>query len=168
MNCQETKPLIAIYLDDALDADERQRVAEHLKSCADCRAEAREIEKTWELLGAADAIEPDPNYRIRFWRTVDARRPWHTRALQYVQTAFVNSRWLPATAAATIVLLISVIGLYQYLEKPQMPAVLTALNEIELEMFSNLELVEDYEIIQEFDFLTDLEIIESINGQGAS
>ena len=168
MNCQEAKTLIPIFLDEALEAEERQRVEDHLRTCAECRAEARKIEETWELLGAVKAIEPEPNYRIRFWRSVDARRPLHARVLQHVQSVFVNRRWLPAAAAATIVLLISVMTVIDYLEKPQMPAVLTALDQIELEMFTNLELVEDLEIIQEFDFFTDFEIIESLNGHEAS
>ena len=168
MNCQEAKTLIPIFLDDELEAEKQQRVAEHLRTCADCRAEAREIEETWELLGAVKTIEPDPNYSIRFWQSVDAQRPWHARVLQYAQTVFVNQRWLPAAAAAAMVLLISAITVFQYLDKPQMPAVLTALNGIELEMFAELELVEDFEIIQEFDFFTDFEIIESLNGQEAS
>lgn len=166
MNCQETKTLIPIFLDDELEAEDRQRVADHLRTCADCRTEAWEIEKTWELLGAAKAIEPDPNYSLRFWRSVDARRPWHARVLQHVQTVFVSQRWLPATAA--IVLLICAITVFVHLQKPQMPAALTALAEIELEMFANIELVEDFEIIQEFDFFTDFEIIESLNGPEAS
>ena len=168
MNCQQTKKLIPVYLDDALDAADRQRVAEHLVSCADCRAEARRIEDVWELLGAVKAVEPPPNYRIRFWQSVDARRPWRARAWQQVQAVLGNRRWLPASAAAAIVLLVSGMAVFQYLEKPQMPAALTALNEIELEMFANIELAEDYEIIQEFDFFTDFEVIESLNGQETS
>lgn len=166
MNCQETKKRLPVYLDDALESDERQQIADHLAACTDCQAEARALEKTWELLGAAKAIEPDPNYSLRFWRSVDARRPWHARVLQYVQTVFVSQRWLPAAAA--IVLLIGAITVFEYLQKPQMPAALTVLAEIELEMFTNIELVEDFEIIQEFDFFTDFEIIESLNGPEAS
>ena len=168
MNCQETKKRIPIFLDDELEAEEHQLVADHLRNCADCRAEARKIEETWELLGAVKAIEPDPNYNIRFWRSVDAHRPWPARVWHYVQTVFANRRWLPAAATATIILLISFTTVFQYLEKSQVPAVLPALDGIELEMFANIELAEDFEIIQEFDFFTDFEIIESLNGQEAS
>ncbi len=168
MNCQETKKLIPVYLDDELEASDRQRVAEHLRACADCQAEARAIEKSWELLGAIKAIEPDPNYRIRFWRSVDTRSPLHARILQRVRAAFLQRRWVPAIAAAAIVLLVSVITIVQYLQKPHVPAVLAALNDTELEMVANIELAEDYEIIEDMDFFSDFEIIENMNGLEAS
>jgi anti-sigma factor RsiW len=168
MNCQEAKTLIPIFLDGELDDPDRQRLADHLRTCADCQAEAREIEETWELLGAVKAIEPDPNYSLRFWRSVDAQRPWPARVWQYVQTVSANPRWLPAAAAAAIVLLISAIVVFESLKKPQMPAALTALAEVELEMFADIELIKDFDIIKEFDFYTDFEIIESLNGPEAS
>lgn len=168
MNCQETKKLIPVYLDDELEAADRQRVAEHLRACADCQAEVQAIEKSWELLGAIKAIEPDPNYRVRFWRSVDTRSPLHARILQHVQTVFLQRRWVPAMAAAAIVLLVSVITIVQYLQKPQVPAVLAALNDTELEMVANIELAEDYEIIEDMDFFSDFEIIENMNGLEAS
>ena len=159
MTCQETKTLIPIFLEDGLDAEAQQRVADHLRTCADCRVEARKIEQAWALLDAVKAIKPDPSYRIRFWRSVDARRPWHTRAWQQVQTLLGNRRWLPAAAAAAIVLLIGGVAVFQLSEKPPQPAVLAAPSEIDLEMLAKLDMVEDFEIIQEFDFFTDFEII---------
>lgn len=168
MNCQETKKLISVYLDNELETADHQRVAEHLRACADCQAEVRAIEKSWELLGAIKAIEPDPNYRVRFWRSVDTRSPLHASILQHVQTVFLQRRWVPAMAAAAIVLLVSVITIVQYLQKPQVPAVLAALNDTELEMIANIELAEDYEIIEDMDFFSDFEIIENMNGLEAS
>ncbi|MGD9013367.1 MAG: zf-HC2 domain-containing protein [Desulfobacterales bacterium] len=168
MNCEEIKKLISGYLDDALEVADHQRVTEHLQACADCRAEARAIEKSWELLGTIQDIEPDPNYRVRFWQSVDARQPWPARILQHIQSLFLQRRWVPAAAAAAIVALISVITIGQYLQKPQLPAVLATLNEAELEMVANIDLIEDFEIIEDMDFFSDLDIIEQINGREKS
>ena len=38
-NCSEILTLIPSYIDDFLDHEEKDRVAEHIKSCANCRAE---------------------------------------------------------------------------------------------------------------------------------
>lgn len=38
-NCSEILNLIPSYIDDILDDEEKDRVAEHIKSCANCRAE---------------------------------------------------------------------------------------------------------------------------------
>ena len=168
MNCQQIRKLIPVYLDDELAAADRQRVAEHLQTCADCRAEARAIEKSWALLDTFKAIEPDPNYRKRFWQSVDAHVPWHARLGQLVQRLFLQQRWVPAAAGAALVILISAITIGQYLQKPQMPADLAALDDTEMEMVANIEFIENYEIIQDIDFFSDFEIIEKLNGPEAS
>ncbi len=164
MDCQEIKKLIPVYLDDELEATERQRVAAHLRACADCRAEARAIEKSWELLAEIKEIEPDPNYRIRFWRSVDARMPWYATLGRYFQPVFFQQRWLPAVAGAAIVVMISIIAVVQFLQSPQMPSVLAELKDTELEMVATLDLAEDYEIIQDMDFFSDFDVIENMNG----
>ena len=168
MNCKEAKNLIPVYLDDALDAADRQRVADHLRACDECRAESRAIEKSWELLGEVKAIEPDPNYRIRFWQAVDEPLPWHVRIRQAVQAVFLQQRWAPAAAVAAVVFVISAVAVQQFVRKPQLPADLAALSGAELEMVANIELAEDFEIIENIDFFSDLDIIEKMNGPQAS
>jgi hypothetical protein len=64
--------------------------------------------------------------------------------------------------------LISVITIGQYFQKPQLPAVLATLNAAELEMVANIDLIEDFEIIKDMDFFSDLDIIEQINGRETS
>ncbi|MDX1708009.1 MAG: zf-HC2 domain-containing protein [Desulfobacterales bacterium] len=168
MNCQETQNRLAAFLDDALESDRQQQVADHLASCVDCQAEARALEKTWDLLGTLKAIEPDPGYRVRFWQAVDARLPWHAKLTQYVQALLGQSRWVPAAAGAAILLLVSVITISQLLQKPAMLPELVGLKEAELEMVATLEMVEDFEIIQDIEFFADFDIIEKLNGQETS
>ena len=168
MTCQETKKLIPVYLDNELEAVDRQRVEDHLQTCADCRAEMRAIEKSWELLGTIETIKPDSNYRVRFWQSVDARQPWPAIILQRIQSLFWQQRWIPVAAAAAMVMLVGIITAHKYLQKPQLPAVLAALDETELEMVDNIDLIEDFEIIEDMDFFSDLEIIEQINGRETS
>ena len=168
MNCHEIKKLIPIYLDEEIEAVDRQRVDDHLQTCADCRAEIRAIEKSWELLDTIKAIEPDPNYRLRFWQAVDARQARPVSILQRIQNLFWQQRWVPVAAAAAIVLLVSVITITSFFQKPQLPAVVAALDETELEMVANMDLIEDYEIIQDMDFFSDFDIIEQINDSETS
>jgi hypothetical protein len=153
-----------LFLDDELNGVDHRQVADHLETCADCRSEALSIEKSWKLLGVLETIEPDPNYRIRFWQSVDARSTWHSRILQSVQAIFIQQRWIPVTAAAAMVLLVSVISIMLYSQKPGIPADLAALNNTELEMIADIELAENYEIIEDIDFFTDFDIIEEMNG----
>ena len=168
MDCQEIKKLIPVYLDDELEAAEKQQVSDHLRVCADCRAEAQAIEKSWELLAEIVEIEPDPNYRTRFWRSVDARKPWYAKIGPYFQPVFLQRRWVPALAGAAIVVMVSVFAINQFLLKPPLPTVLTELKDTELEMIANIDLVEVYEIIQDMDFFSDLDVIENMNGRETS
>ncbi len=43
MNCAEYKELLVAYIEGILDEAEKHSVAEHLKSCASCRAELEEV-----------------------------------------------------------------------------------------------------------------------------
>jgi len=164
MDCHEIKKLIPLYLDHELSAADYQQVEGHLLKCADCRTEARAIEKSWDLLGEIKAVEPDPNYMARFWQSVDAQMPWYAKIYKNVQTVFPQRRWVPALAGAVIVVLISTIATVQYLQKPHAVAVLTELDEAEMEMVANIDLAEHYEVIHELDFFSDFEIIENLSG----
>lgn len=168
MDCHEIKKLIPVYLDHELSAADDRQVEAHLQNCPDCRREARAIEKSWDLLGEIKAVEPDPNYRARFWQSVDAQMPWYDKIYRDVLAVFQQRRWVPALAGAVVVVLISTIATLQYLQKPNAAAVLAELDEAELEMVANMDLVEHYEIIHELDFFTDFDIIENLNGLGAS
>jgi anti-sigma factor RsiW len=43
MNCAESKELMVAYVEGLLDEKNKRSVAEHLKECASCRAELKEI-----------------------------------------------------------------------------------------------------------------------------
>ena len=164
MDCLEIKKMIPLYLDHELSDADHQQVETHLQHCEDCQSEARAIQQSWDLLGEIKAVEPDPNYMRRFWRSVDAQIPWYAKIYENAQAVFLQRRWVPALAGAVIVLLISTIATVQYLQKPQTVAVLAELDEAEMEMITNIDLAEHYEVIHELDFFSDFEIIENLNG----
>ena len=168
MDCREIKKLIPLYVDHELSDADDQQIEAHLLDCPDCRREARAIEKSWDLLGELKAVEPDPNYMARFWKSVDAQTPWYAKIYEDIQDVFRQRRWVPALAGAVIVVLISTVATVQYLQKPNAIGVLAELDEAELEMVANIDLAEHYEIIDELDFFSDFEIIENLNGLGAS
>lgn len=164
MDCHKIKKMIPLYLDHELSAADYQQVETHLQNCVDCQSEAQAIQQSWDLLGEIKAVEPDPNYMSRFWRSVDAQMPWYAKIYENVQAVFLQRRWAPALTGVVIVLLISTIATVQYLQKPQTVAVLAELDEAEIEMIANIDLAEHYEVIHELDFFSDFEIIENLNG----
>jgi len=163
MNCRKIKKMIPIYLDHELSADDHRLVAEHLRTCPDCLAEARAVEKSWEVLGELDEIKPDPLYIGRFWRALDAQMPWYEKLLKDVQAVFLQRRWVPVLAGAVVIVLVGGSVTYQFLQRPEALSVVADLSAAELEMVVNFDLAEDYEIIQDMDFFSDLEVIENLD-----
>lgn len=163
MDCRKIKEIIPIYLDQELSSDDHRLVEAHLRICPACMAEARAVEKSWEVLGELDEIEPDPQYMARFWRALNAQMPWYEKMLRDVQAAFLQRRWVPVLAGAVVMVLVGGLVRYQFLQKPETVPVLAELNAAELEMVVNFDLAEDYEIIENIDFFSDLEVIENLD-----
>ncbi len=66
--------LTGAYALDALDPDEHAAFEEHLKTCASCQAEVKELRATAGLLGAAAAETPPPSLKERVMAEVDRTR----------------------------------------------------------------------------------------------
>lgn len=66
MYCKLWEPRIQLWLDEELPEEEAARVANHLKQCEKCRAEATEQRKISEKLKAQwERTEASPNFRER-------------------------------------------------------------------------------------------------------
>jgi anti-sigma-K factor RskA len=73
MSHEEEKEMLAAHALGALDADEARRVAEHLRGCAECRAEMQEWRETAAALAyMAAPAEPSPELRSRILERVRA------------------------------------------------------------------------------------------------
>jgi anti-sigma factor RsiW len=65
-DCLHIQPMLAAYALGALEPDERDRVDQHLETCASCRAEAAGYARVVDALGAAAPQEsPPPELRER-------------------------------------------------------------------------------------------------------
>ena len=75
--CIELVELLTAYLDDALDAQTRRRVDDHLRGCAGCRAALAQWRTLAGLAGrltAADVADLDPYVRERLLATLTVAR----------------------------------------------------------------------------------------------
>ena len=66
MQCEEVREQFADYVIDSVEEPARFQIAQHLKSCESCRAEAEELKTLWMSLGSIPASEPGPEVRARF------------------------------------------------------------------------------------------------------
>ncbi|WP_222262901.1 anti-sigma factor family protein [Modestobacter marinus] len=75
--CIELVELLTAYLDDALDAQRRRRVDDHLRGCAGCRvalAQWRTLAGLAGRLTAADVADLDSYLRERLLATLTVAR----------------------------------------------------------------------------------------------
>ena len=168
MDCSEIKKLITVFLDGQLEPDEHQRVQSHLDTCAECRREARAIQSAWEMVGELDDIQPDPNFKTRFWARVAEQTSWQEKFLGEIKALFLNRRLVPALAAAGLILCVSVVATYKYLQTSQSDSFMAEFSDADLDMVENIDLVENFDLIRDIDLLSDLEIIEGLDDLDAS
>lgn len=98
MNCNDCRPLLSAYVDDAMRGDERVALDAHLSTCAPCRVLVDDLAS---IRAAASSLEP----------LVPPARVWHqlatAAAAQPRRSAWQLGwfSWRPLTAAAMAVLI---------------------------------------------------------------
>jgi len=162
MDCREIKKMLPVFLDGELESVLENTVADHLRTCPQCRREAEELQKAWDLLGELEPIEPDPFYRTRFWARVAEQEPWPRRVWESMRHFFGGRYRLPALAAAAVLLVVSVFAVQRYQQSRQIAPV-AEIGAADLELVQNLDLAENYDLIQQLDWIADLEIIENLD-----
>lgn len=58
MECQHVREKLSGYLEGALTGEEKRLVKEHLESCNSCQGALKDLEKTRDLLGNLEKVEP--------------------------------------------------------------------------------------------------------------
>lgn len=103
--------LLPAYAIGSLEADEVNRVEQHLKSCLICRKEANAFEETAEQLSfAAPVASPSPDLKERLLQRARAARPGESTVSQQAARPFWE-RLLPAWGLASLVLIVGLAGL---------------------------------------------------------
>ena len=169
MQCRQIQQLIPDYVQGGLTNDIRTRLEAHLDTCHGCREEARLMEKTWQLLGEVEDIEPNPHYISRFWAGLETRRPWYEKIFLQTKEMVFQRPWVPALAAAGVILIVAGISLQFSDRLPDNgTAVVAAFKDVDPDMVEHIDIIENLDLIQDIDFYTDLEVIENLDEFEAS
>lgn len=70
MTCQDHKELMMAYLDNELNAEQREAFERHLASCADCSREMEEFRKLKHLTDDVALVEPEDRLWQQYWGNV--------------------------------------------------------------------------------------------------
>ena len=101
MTCPDARELFSAALDDALGADERERLDVHLTGCADCRRERERFERTVGLLRGAEPIRAPTSFVDRVLAAVRPE-PWWRRLARRLVTPWAVKLPLEAAAVALV------------------------------------------------------------------
>jgi predicted anti-sigma-YlaC factor YlaD len=72
MNCKRAQRQMSAYLDREVPNREALRFETHLAGCPACQARADRLGRVWHLLGAAEEIQPSPQFQARVRQAINA------------------------------------------------------------------------------------------------
>lgn len=102
MRCTEARPLFPLYLDNAVNSNEKHAIAGHISGCPECQSEYRKMENT-RLMVASLGRKPAPAdlaLKIRVALSQQRSRSWRNILQGYMVRLedTVNAVMFPATA----------------------------------------------------------------------
>jgi len=130
MDCQEIQKSLSYYLEELLSSDEKKLVEGHLSSCVHCRVALAEMQKTKELLGNLDDVEPPPWLTSKIMARVREENEQRASLLKKLFLPFYIK--VPIQALTVILVGVVVFQVYRMMEPemkvtraPAPPSVLT-------------------------------------------
>lgn len=127
MNCSEVQERLSGYLEQSIDEGTAASVESHLSSCAGCRAEARHLADSIQLVSALPSVEPPGNFAQSVMariRKAEARPNWWEW--------FFFPLTIKVPVHATALVLVAVLAAYLYRSErpaePEPPAAQRTLN----------------------------------------
>jgi len=145
MNCEKIREQIPECLGGRLDKAARERLVEHLETCASCRTEVAELNAVWRAMESVKAADADPAMKLRFMEVLEAYKAGAGQATEMPKTSprtgwFVplHPVWQFAMAAS---LLIGGVLLGRYESKPQPATPSTEVSQLKGEIESLRQLV---------------------------
>ncbi len=70
MTCRDYKDLMMGYLDDELDAPDRDRFQGHLAGCDDCKKELKEFEDLKRITDDMELCQPEDKLWEQYWQSI--------------------------------------------------------------------------------------------------
>jgi hypothetical protein len=113
MDCSDIKVLLSEYIDGTLDRETKDRVEQHVASCADCREELASLKALVHELGSLEPVQPPEDFLAQVHKRLD--KP--SRFSKLFGTLFLPFRikWplQVAGAAAMAILVLSLVYFQQ-------------------------------------------------------
>ncbi len=110
MKCSEIEQKLSAYLDEALQNEERVIIENHLAQCGHCRYLFEDLQKTKNILGGLDEIEPPPWLEEKIVARINQKET----GKDWVQRFFFPLRVkVPIQALATVLVIVLSVYIYK-------------------------------------------------------
>lgn len=163
MRCQKIRRLIPNFLEGQLSDKLKTLISGHIKVCRGCAKEKELYEKSWQLAGSLEDVEPEPGFKSRFWTRLASEEwePDRGASALGILGLFLRHRLVLASAVA-VMIAISVV-LPNYLQQRSIDLLVAKITEEEVIMVEKIDLLENLDVINDIDFLENMELIESLD-----
>lgn len=99
MRCLKVQRKLSAYLDGELKEKEKGIISFHLNQCPDCQEEFTTLTGQDSIFQKAEAIEPSPYFRTKFWEKVrTAEEP-----TQVILLKLPILKWIPVPVVCSVI-----------------------------------------------------------------
>ena len=127
MNCQKTKKLLQLYIEDALTFGEKQLVEQHLEECSACRTELKSLSATVKLIKSLPEVSTPSNFTENLMakisrEEIQIRSSWMDRLKRQVSIPQLSFRLVGAAAITAIFVFLAFTFLFNFSGLPGQPS----------------------------------------------
>jgi len=127
MNCQKTKKLLQLYIEDALTFGEKQLVEQHLEECSACRTELKSLSATVKLIKSLPEVSTPSNFTENLMakisrEEIQIQSSWMDRLKRQVSIPQLSFRLVGAAAITAIFVFLAFTFLFNFSGLPGQPS----------------------------------------------
>ena len=126
MNCQKTKKLLQLYIEDALTFGEKQLVEQHLEECSACRTELKSLSATVKLIKSLPEVSTPSNFTENLMakisrEEIQIQSTWMDRLKKQVTIPQLSFRFAGAAAITAVFVFLAFTFLFNFPGLPGQP-----------------------------------------------
>ena len=126
MNCQKTKKLLQLYIEDALTFGEKQLVEQHLEECSACRTELKSLSATVKLIKSLPEVSTPSNFTENLMakisrEEIQIQSSWIDRIKKQVSIPQLSFRLVGSAAITAVFIFLAFTFLFNFSGLPGQP-----------------------------------------------
>ena len=127
MNCQKTKKLLQLYIEDALTFGEKQLVEQHLEECSACRTELKSLSATVKLIKSLPEVSTPSNFTENLMakisrEEIQIQSTWMDRIKKQVSIPQLSFRLVGSAAITAVFIFLAFTFLFNFSGLPGQPS----------------------------------------------